>query len=114
MRSVHITRSPLSKDLRDDDPEPERVRSVGVSSDFDGVTTMLKQAVSAGFPRERAVELEAIVRKSDIWRTKFRASDPPADVPPMSITLKSDAHPPILVCDAEGESLGKAVHGKLL
>ncbi|ETV90598.1 hypothetical protein H310_14634 [Aphanomyces invadans] len=76
-----------------EDGEPEKVRSIVNTTDYDGVKDMLSKAYEAGFPEDRADALGAIVRKADIWRTKFRASDPPANVPPMSITLKSDSRP---------------------
>jgi hypothetical protein len=76
-----------------DDDESEKVRAIVVTSDYAGVTAMIENAVKAGFPENRRDELEAIVRKADIWRTKFRASDPPANVPPMEVSLKSDIRP---------------------
>jgi hypothetical protein len=55
--------------------------------------TLVKEAIDKGFPIEMKHELERIIRKYDVWRTCFKGSDPPADVPPMDIKLKEGSQP---------------------
>lgn len=77
-------------------PEP-RETDTADTHDFQGdpdtlkaLDDMIERAFSAGLPREYGTRFHLMVRKYDIWRTRL-GSDPPADVPPMKITLKPGA-----------------------
>ncbi|KAF0703200.1 hypothetical protein As57867_007647, partial [Aphanomyces stellatus] len=71
--------------------DPDRVRDAMMADDTKGVELMMKQTVENGFPQDRVADLQRIVTSVDVWRTKFRADDPPAKVEPMEIELKPDA-----------------------
>ena len=56
----------------------------------EAIKAMLHRALEAGLPNEYMDELQNIVGKYDIWRTKL-GPDPPAQVPPMKLKLKPGA-----------------------
>ena len=54
---------------------------------------LVDDALANGFPKEKKQRLEEILQSKDVWRTKFRSSDPPAKVEPMVIKMKTGCVP---------------------
>jgi len=86
----------VNEDTIDDDPigidDDATIGATDMEEVQEALSLMIDAAIENGFPSERRLELEAIVRKFDVWRLKL-GDDPPARVPPLSVRLVKGAKP---------------------